>query len=250
MGLRDLSGVLEMVMVIGHRGAAGFEPENTLRSFHKAMDLGCEMIELDVHVSGDGHVVVIHDETVDRTTDGSGKIGEMNLEQIRSLDAGGGEKIPNLKEVMDRFSGRCAINIELKGIGTAAPVAGLLRSGIKKCRWRKEDILISSFSPVELVEFIGLETGIRTAVLVDGIPCGSDEFASEIGAFSVHPNYSFLDGYFVDSCHDSGLLVNVWTVNDETEMKSAIGMGVDGIITDRPDLLVENIKNQCAGDPS
>ena len=104
-----------MVVKVGHRGAAGHEPENTLRSFRKALDLGADMVELDVHLCGTGELVVIHDETVDRTTDGSGSVRDMPFHELRGLDAGKGERIPTLREVLDLLEGRAGVNIELKG---------------------------------------------------------------------------------------------------------------------------------------
>ena len=118
-----------MVIVIGHRGAAGKEPENTMRSFLTAVKDGCDFVELDVHLTSDGHIVVIHDDTVDRTTDGRGRVSDMDIDSLRSLDAGMGERIPLLKEVLGALGGRCSLNIELKGTGTAGPVSRMPQAG-------------------------------------------------------------------------------------------------------------------------
>jgi glycerophosphoryl diester phosphodiesterase len=107
-----------MVYVIGHRGAAGHAPENTLRSFHKAVELGADMVELDVHLCATGEPVVIHDDTVDRTTDRSGRVRDLSLDELKALDAGDGERVPTLVEVIDEMSGRAALNVELKGLGS------------------------------------------------------------------------------------------------------------------------------------
>ena len=111
---------------IGHRGACGYEPENTLRSFKKALDLGVDTIELDVHKTKDEATVVIHDEKVDKTTNGTGFVADKSLEEIKKLDAGKGEKIPTLEEVLDLVNRKAQVNIELKGEGTARPVADII----------------------------------------------------------------------------------------------------------------------------
>ncbi len=111
-----------MVLRIGHRGAAGHEPENTLLSLNKAVELGCDMTEIDVHVCASGEVVVIHDEEVYRTTNGTGFVSQMSLDALKALDAGKGESIPTLEEVLSALKGRIQLNIELKGEGTPVPV--------------------------------------------------------------------------------------------------------------------------------
>ncbi len=236
-----------MVLVIGHRGAAGYEPENTMRSFFRAIALGCDMVELDVHVTRDGRTIIMHDDTVDRTTNGSGKISEMDLEAIKHLDAGIGEPVPLLEEVLCGLSGKCKLNIELKGGGTAPPVSEILENVFRENEWNRNDILVSSFSPIELKEFIDIGSGVPTAFLIDRDPWGSEEFASQIGAQAIHPDHLYLETDFVEECKRLGLKVNTWTVNDRNRMKVCISIGVDGIITDRPDVLVQNIMNREKG---
>ncbi len=230
-----------MVLVIGHRGAAGYEPENTMRSFRRAVELGCHMLELDVHLARDGELVVMHDETVDRTTNGSGRVSGMETGELMKLDAGKGERIPLLTEVLDVFGGACDLNVELKGRDTSGPAAELLVSYINKGAWKREALLVSSFSPVELKDFSELGTGIPAAVLIDGIPHGAEEFAVELGCAAVHPNHLHLEPDFVRTCHDLGLRVNVWTPNTREEMGRCLRMGVDGLITDLPDTALEMI---------
>lgn len=133
-----------MVVKVGHRGAAGHEPENTLRSFRRAMELGADMVELDVHLCGSGELVVIHDETVDRTTDGTGEVAKMTLDEMRALDAGKGERIPTLQEVIDLATGRMDINIELKGLGTAGPALEHIEDAVDN-GWEISGFHASSF---------------------------------------------------------------------------------------------------------
>ena len=135
------------VLCIGHRGAKGYMPENTLPSFQYAMDLGCDWLELDVY-SVEDELLVIHDKRVDRTTDGHGLIEELKLDYLRSLDAGNGAKIPTLTEVLDLVNGKCGINVELKGRNTALPVSELLSN----YAWSAEKVLLSSFDHEELAQ--------------------------------------------------------------------------------------------------
>lgn len=142
-----------MVLRIGHRGAAGHEPENTIKSLLNAVELGCDMTEIDVHVCGSGEVVVIHDEELYRTTNGNGFVAQMTLEELKSLDAGNGETIPTLEEVLHALKGRIKLNIELKGLGTPVPVHRILENS----GWDKENILLTSFDWNMLEEYRELD---------------------------------------------------------------------------------------------
>ncbi len=135
---------------IGHRGACGYEPENTLRSFNRALQLRVDMVELDVHVCRSGEIVVIHDSKVDRTTGGTGYVADKTLDELRTLDAGKGEKIPTLQEVLTLVNRKVKVNIELKGTGTAKPVFQLLEKHVRELGWSYGDFLISSFKPIPI----------------------------------------------------------------------------------------------------
>ena len=224
-----------MVVKVGHRGAAGHEPENTLRSFRKALDLGADMVELDVHLCGTGELVVIHDETVDRTTDGSGSVRDMPFDELRGLDAGKGERIPTLREVLDLLDGRAGVNIELKALGTAEPVHEAIRDAIGRPGWSHESILVTSFHLGELTELRGLSDEARIGVLVSGDPREVLEYAELIGAYSVNPHFGRTSREFVVDAHGRGLKVFVWTVNELGDIERMKAMGVDGIISDYPD---------------
>ncbi|HOS41511.1 MAG TPA: glycerophosphodiester phosphodiesterase family protein, partial [Spirochaetota bacterium] len=141
---------MDSFLVIGHRGACGYEPENTLRSFEKAIALGAHMVELDVHRCRTGELVVIHDNRLERTTNGSGYVAEKTLDELRALDAGGGERIPLLREVVERVGVRAAINIELKGAGTAGPVSELIERTVGSGGYDTSHFLVSSFDHREL----------------------------------------------------------------------------------------------------
>src|SRR3990172_151413 len=123
------------ILRVGHRGAGGYAPENTLASFRKALELKVDMFELDVRLCRSGEVVVLHDETVDRTTDGSGAAGDLSFSQLKKLEAGRGEKIPTLEEVLELAAGKCGVNIELKGENTEQPVAGIIARSVAAGGW-------------------------------------------------------------------------------------------------------------------
>jgi glycerophosphoryl diester phosphodiesterase len=224
------------MVIIGHRGACGYEPENTLRSFRRALELGVDAVELDVYHCRSGELVVIHDETVDRTTNGRGYVVEMSLDQLRVLDAGKGEKVPTLAEVFDCVAGQCDVNIELKGSSTAEPVAELLAEYVARFGWQYSQFSVSSFNHIELMEFHRLQPEVATGALYDGIPLGYAAFAEPLGVRSVNLSLDFIDQKFVDDAHNRGLLVYVWTVNNETDVRRMLNFGVDGLFTNYPDL--------------
>lgn len=133
----------------GHRGARGHEPENTFGSVRKTLELGANGIEVDAHLA-DGRLIVIHDDTLDHTTNGVGRVMERPFAYIRSLDAGQGERIPTLAEVFDMLDRRVLVNVELKGPGTAAPVVQPIGRDVQTCGWRYEDFLVSSFDLAQI----------------------------------------------------------------------------------------------------
>jgi glycerophosphoryl diester phosphodiesterase len=224
-----------MVLRIGHRGAAGYEPENTLRSFQRAVQLGADMVELDVHLCASGELIVIHDDTVDRTTDGSGSVGGMTLGELRALDAGKGEKIPTLDEVFTALQGRAAVDVELKGLGTAEPVYELVDGLVRRRRWALSDVLVTSFDWGMLEELRSLSDRIRLGPLVYKEPFRALRFAPEIRAHSVNPFHEYVDAGYVREAHRLGLAVYPWTVNEAADIERVKGLGADGVISDYPD---------------
>ena len=222
---------------IGHRGACGYGPENTLLSFEKALQLNVDMIELDVQLCKTGEIIVIHDDKVDRTTNGKGYVSEKSFEELRSLDAGKGESIPLLSEVIDVIAREKIINIELKGEGTAQPVLALINEYIRGKGWSCDDFLISSFNHHALVEVKKTDPEIKIGVNTSSVPLGHAEFAQRLGAFSVHPSIEFINSAFVEDAHNRGLKVYVWTVNDYDDIERMKSMDVDGMFSDFPDRL-------------
>ncbi len=224
-----------MVYVIGHRGAARHAPENTLKSFNKAVDLGADMVELDVHLCATGEPVVIHDDTVDRTTDGSGRVRDLSLDDLRQLDAGDGERVPTLVEVIDEVSGRAAINVELKGLGCVNQVHEVISDAVGDGLVSQDGVLVSSFHLGMLEWMRALSDDVRLGVLVGDAPGKVLEFAQRVGAYSVNPYHRRMSLEFVSSAHGLGLKVYPWTVNKSGDIARAKAMGVDGIISDYPE---------------
>ena len=215
------------VLCIGHRGAKGHFPENTLPSFQHAMDLGCNWLELDVYFVG-GELLVIHDKRVDRTTDGHGLVEELKLEYLRSLDAGNGAQIPTLTEVLDLVDGRCGINVELKGTNTARPVCDLLSN----YDWPSEMFLLSSFNHKELAKS---DPKYRRGALFDSHVPDQWQQAKQLKAWSVNLYFDHVDRKLVDEAHLLGYKVLVYTVNEVEDIKRMADCGVDGIFSDYPD---------------
>ncbi len=217
------------MLKIGHRGAKGYEPENTLISFEKAIDLNVDGIELDVHLSLDGEIMVIHDETIDRTTNGKGFINKLTGLELKKY------KIPTLFEVLNLVNRRCFINIELKGIETAKPVNDLINHYISNKKWELNDFLISSFDWKMLEEVHLLNPKIRIGVLTEESIEEALAFAKKIKAFSIHPDYALLSKENVALVQENGFKVFPWTVNSAEAIQKIKSFNVDGIISDFPD---------------
>jgi glycerophosphoryl diester phosphodiesterase len=153
------------ILKIGHRGAKGYEAENTLLSFQKSIDLGVDGIELDVHISSDGEIMVIHDEKVDRTTDSKGFVTDFSLNELKSFRINETHTIPTLKEVLDLVNQKCFVNVELKGNGTAKPIVALLEEYVLEKNWEYSHFIVSSFDWNALKEVRSLNSKIPIGIL-------------------------------------------------------------------------------------
>jgi glycerophosphoryl diester phosphodiesterase len=225
----------ESPVCIAHRGASGQEPENTLRAFALALDQGATWLELDVHLVHD-NLLVIHDDTVDRTTNGSGLLTDLTLGDLRALDAGRGERIPYLEEVMDLAAGRARLNIELKGPGTAAPTVAVVQEKVAAGRWQPNQVVLSSFDWDALEMVRRLEPAIPVAPLV-GKAAGAEvlEVADRLGAEALHVSRWSARAKLVAAAHDRGLQIRVFTLNQDWEFDLMRRLGVDGFFTDFPE---------------
>ncbi|MBZ0167313.1 MAG: glycerophosphodiester phosphodiesterase [Candidatus Omnitrophica bacterium] len=224
-------------LAIGHRGAKGLYPENTLGSVRTAMDLGVDMVEIDVHVCRTGEVVVMHDDRLERTTDGTGYVRTRSLEYLQTLNAGQGEKVPTLREVLDLIDRRIAVNVELKGRGTLGPVLRILQEYVCEKGWVPEQFILSTFMRKKLKRLARLNSKFRIGALLAYRPWGFLAFAKNVGAYSVHLNVNLVNPRIIEQAQRLGLKVYVWTVNQERDIKQIKEFGADGIFSDYPDLL-------------
>ncbi|KAF2507813.1 glycerophosphodiester phosphodiesterase [Flavobacterium zhairuonense] len=223
------------MLKIGHRGAKAYEPENTLQAFQKALDLHSDGIELDVHLSVDRHIVVIHDETIDRTTNGKGLVNDLTLAELKSFLIDGKYQIPTLIEVFDLVDKECLINIELKGLGTAPKVVSLIEEYISKKDWNYNHFIVSSFDWNMLEETSKLNSNIPIAVLTEENIDTALAFAEKIKAKAIHPDFNLLNKENVQQMQEKGFLVLPWTVNTEEDIQKVKSYKVNGIISDNPD---------------
>ena len=224
----------QKLFCFGHRGAAGHEPENTLRSVRKALELGADGVEVDVYCA-DGQLVVIHDRTLGRTTNGCGFVSRKSFAQLRALDAGRGERIPTLAEVFEAVAHRAVINVELKGPRTAAPVVALMDDYVRQHGWRHEEFVVSSFDHAQLREARKLQPEIRLGALTTKIPRGLAAFAERLGAWSVNVGRENVTEEFVADAQRRGLQVFVFTVNEPRDLARMKAIGVDGVFSDFPE---------------
>lgn len=221
-----------MVLKIGHRGAASYEPENTLLSFKKAIELGVDMIELDIRKTKDGKLVVIHDEKVNRTTNGKGLVKDYTFDQIRSLDAGKGEKIPALEEVIEIAEGKCGLVVELKESDTEEEVISLIKE--KKVETKA---IIISFYPYILQNVKNLYRGVKLGILAKEIPENYLEIIKNLDVDYAMIRKDKIKKEYVDNLHKIGLKVGAWTVDNKKYVKKFIKMGIDAIASNKPDIL-------------
>lgn len=242
--------------VIAHRGFSGVAPENTLAAFRRAVAIGAEMFELDVLLSRDGHVVVIHDDTLDRTTNGSGRVADRTLAELSALDAGSwfapeftDERIPTLEQALGLAKGQILVNVEIKTEAVTDDAAGGIVEKtlalIDKLEM-KDSVVISSFDPRALSQARQLDPDVKTASLYstqahEGM--GPLEVMEAVGSNGFNLSQKQVDAATVEACHAAERPVAVYTVNEEADMKRVIALGVDAIFTDRPDLLIALLSN-------
>lgn len=215
------------MLKIGHRGAKGHSPENTLASFEKAIALGVDMIELDVWLSSDKIPMVIHDETIDRTTSKTGLVTDYNAKELQHLG------IPTLRDVFELVDNRCEINVEIKTFSATQAVLNL----IAKNTFNQSKILISSFDWNALQEVRFHDEDIRIGVLSETDLDLAIAFAKFIKAEAIHPYYHLLTAENVEKIKEKGFKVFPWTINEPEDITFVKSLEVDGIITDFPERL-------------
>lgn len=222
-------------LVIGHRGAMGHETENTLASVQKALDLGVDMIEIDVFKVKSGEIVVFHDDEVDRLSNGGGKIEEYNFFDLTGLTLDGGHKIPMLQDVLTLIGNKVALNIELKGANTAESVNFIMNYYIAEKGWTSDNFLISSFNWEELREMRKINASVAIAILTEDDPLEALPVAKELKAVAINPNFEKLTSENNLAIQEAGFKIYPWTVNDPQDIIKMKRLGVDGIITNYPE---------------
>jgi glycerophosphoryl diester phosphodiesterase len=225
-------------LVIAHRGASGHRPENTLSAYALAVEQGADMIEVDLHRTRDGAVVVTHDEEL-AGLGGRGEIADATLAEVRALDAGGGERVPILAELLVGYGGRIALNLELKR-GTRAEYPELEAETLAalESRGLLDRVLFSSFYDPVLRRLRALSPAARIGLLISRrYPQGAVDRAKSLGAEALHPEVALVTPQLVREAHAAGLAVYVYTVDRTEEMERLLGLGVDGLFTNFPDRL-------------
>lgn len=207
----------------------GLEPENTLRSFVAAEQAGLDVIELDLHLSRDGALVVMHDADVDRTTDGTGPIAERTLGELRTLDAGRGERVPVFEEVLDAV--RSPVQAEIKDLAAARALAEVMHR-----RNLVERVEVSSFHDEAIAEIARLVPGVRTALIASRFGPDVVERATEAGAETVCLNIRRLTLEVVEAARKADLKIIGWVVNTQDQLRLVRALGLDGATTDYPEI--------------
>lgn len=234
-----------ILIIYAHRGASGYCPENTMASFKKALDLHSEGIELDVHLSKDNKIIVCHDFTIDRTTNGTGFIKNMTLAQLQSYDYGSwfseefeGEKVPLLSDVLELIKDTDVIlNIEIKAGSTYYPNMEKILLDQVISYDLLHNIIISSFDHYALYECKKINKDVKTAILYGSNLYQPWEYAKAIHADALHPNYITVSDHLVDNCKKNNLLLNPYTVDSHDIAKKFNHMDVSGLITNYPDII-------------
>lgn len=224
-----------MPAIFAHRGASQDAPENTLKAFQLAMQQGADGIELDVHLTSDGQVVVIHDGELDRTTNGTGQVNKTTLDALRHLDAGEGERIPTLTEVFDLIGDKLTINIELKGFAGDTRRLPEAVVGLVNDFALQDSIIYSSFDPRMLIHLHRIDPGAKAGMLLlPGAMAVRAVFSQFVHPWSLHPYFESVTQSFMHRAKRAGYKVIAWTVDKKEDIQNMIEMGVAGIITDVP----------------
>ncbi|SNY52730.1 glycerophosphoryl diester phosphodiesterase [Arsukibacterium tuosuense] len=221
------------MQIIAHRGASGEYPENTLLAIEQATVQGADAVEIDVFAV-QGELIVIHDHHLARTTNGTGSIYQYSLAKLMQLDAGQGQRIPTLWQVLELTHNKCWLNIELKGDDTVAPLLALLNKAEQQLGFDLESLVISSFNHHLLSAIKQQQPQLRLGALTASLPLDYAAFASTLQAYSVHCDVSFINQAFVDDAKARDLKVFVYTVDQPDDIQRLKAYGVDGIFSNFP----------------
>jgi len=224
-------------LVIGHRGAMGYETENTLASIQKALDLKVDGIEIDVFKCKSGEIVVFHDDELDRLTDGEGLIEDKTYDELQQVTVKGDHKIPLLKDVLNLVNGQCLVNIELKGSNTANAVSKIVNMYLEFDMFAEEDIIVSSFNWEELEAFHKKNKNVAVGILTDENqdPMEALPLAKKLKAKTIHAEGGTITETIVKNFKKRGYKVVAWFEKEPKSLKKITDLKIHGIITDRPD---------------
>jgi len=219
--------------VIGHQGCDGLRPGNTLAAFRHALELGVDAVECDVHLTRDGRLAILHDATVDRTTDGHGAVADLTMEELHALDAGQGEPVPELDELLALLGTRAQAAVELKSPGTAGPaVSAVTRRGLMA------QVTFISFRLELLAEVRAAAPEARTGALFSKAGRETVSMAREVGADLLDIPFASATPELLAAATEAGLALWVWTPDAEADLRRMAALGPAGITTNRPDLLL------------
>lgn len=219
---------------IGHRGAKGYVVENTIASIGKALELKVDAIEVDVHVCKTGEVVVIHDEKINRTTSGKGKVRSLTYKELLAV-ASQENRIPTLKEVLSYCKGKCVIHIELKGKGTAIKVAGIITEAIEAGQWTYDELFVSSFVSSRLKKIKKYNPKIQLGIITAKKASKAVKHAVKKEYEAVYIYHEKLEPHLVRIAKLKNLKIYAWTLNDPKKIEKMKRLDIEGIITDFPD---------------
>lgn len=228
-------------MILGHRGACGIAPENTKASFDAALSCGVDGFEFDVQMSKDGEPIVIHDDTLERTTTGTGFVEDHTVNELKQFTAGEhqgvAQEIMTFKEVLDYIDGRCNLFIEIKNPNAIHAVIEQIMQAVMHGNWRYEQLYVISFNHPILVTAKKLCEHIRTCAVLVGVPTSLAQIAQDAGAWSINPGIYHTTPELVEDAHTRGLKVFAWTINEPRYLARAQRYGVDAIFSDVPHTL-------------
>lgn len=223
-------------MNIAHRGASVNETENSIASFQRAIEMGAHMLEMDVHATIDGEVIVFHDDNVKSISKKKGEIDKMLLMEIKKLNLKNGEEIPMLREILEQFKGQCQFNVEIKARDAALPALDIVRE-----LDMLDDVLFSSFNGPWLLKIKAREKKARLACISKDKKLNIIQVATSLKAEAIHPRDKITNKELIENAKEEELKIHVWTLDKPAAMKKFIDMGVHGIITNRPDVLTKLI---------
>lgn len=219
--------------IIAHRGASAIAPENTLKAVKAALESNADAVEVDIY-RNQHELLVSHDKWLQYETNGQGDIQKAPFAYLQTLDAGDGEKIPTLWDVLECIDGKVDINIELKGQNTSSLVLAYIQRACQELNFKENQFLISSFNHHLLRDIKQKKPNIHIGALTSSLPLNYAQFAQDFSAYSVHVDVNFVSNEFVKDAHNRNLKVFAYTVEEQQDIISMIDLGVDGIFTNNP----------------